>query len=208
MLQHCWRCRRSLEWNTASCWVTLILIPWPLLSIQSLMVFSFFLIRLNSYKYRLYTVLFTDYKYIWHLSIVSNCLMMYYLSNTPCCIQCSVIMSKTTAVFPVMPTVELNALAMKLCQPAVYTSVPPVPLAARPLTRGRWPPPFPRLPGAGGTLIYRVKVAVGGRAWLGEGANPQAARHDAAARALHDLRQKERPPVSDPSPPPDAGWLN
>lgn len=42
--------------------------------------------------------------------------------------------------------------------------------------------------GVGGPLLYRVRVSVGGRAWLGEGATPQAARHDAAARALHDLR--------------------
>ncbi|KPJ09394.1 Double-stranded RNA-binding protein Staufen-like 2 [Papilio machaon] len=85
----------------------------------------------------------------------------------------------------VMPTVELNALAMKLCQPAVYTTLQP--LAGAPRARVR-PPPY-RLPHA-----YRVRVCVGGRAWLGEGATPQAARHDAAARALHDLR---------PHPPPD-----
>lgn len=34
----------------------------------------------------------------------------------------------------------------------------------------------------------RMRVCVGGRAWLGEGSTPQAARHDAAARALQDLR--------------------
>ncbi|XP_068626419.1 double-stranded RNA-binding protein Staufen homolog 2 isoform X2 [Battus philenor] len=109
----------------------------------------------------------------------------------------------------VMPTVELNALAMKLCQPAVYTSVPPV--AAAPRSRTRLPPPY-RLPHAphvphpplvppayprllGPSLIYRVRVCVGGRAWLGEGGTPQAARHDAAARALQDLRP---PPQVDP----------
>ncbi|XP_035440917.2 double-stranded RNA-binding protein Staufen homolog 2 isoform X2 [Spodoptera frugiperda] len=96
----------------------------------------------------------------------------------------------------VMPTVELNALAMKLCQPAVYTSIPPVAGPAR-LVRARAPayraaallaPAY-----AAPALLYRVRVCVGGRAWLGEGATPQAARHDAAARALRDLR-----------PPPDA----
>ncbi|KAL0851448.1 hypothetical protein ABMA28_007251 [Loxostege sticticalis] len=103
----------------------------------------------------------------------------------------------------VMPTVELNALAMKLCQPAVYTSIPPVCAGPR-AGRVRPPPPY-RFPlagvtvgapvgvgvagvGVGGPLLYRVRVSVGGRAWLGEGATPQAARHDAAARALHDLR--------------------
>lgn len=48
-------------------------------------------------------------------------------------------------------------------------------------------------------LLYRVRVAVGGRAWLGEGATPQAARHDAAARALHDLRPP--PDRADADPP-------
>ncbi|XP_045448454.1 double-stranded RNA-binding protein Staufen homolog 2 [Melitaea cinxia] len=98
----------------------------------------------------------------------------------------------------VMPTVELNALAMKLCQPAVYTSVPAVP-RARPRLPYRLPAPFappyhphhaphaPRLmePAA---ILYRVRVCVGGRSWVGEGATPQGARHDAAARALHELR--------------------
>ncbi|KOB77096.1 Staufen [Operophtera brumata] len=48
-----------------------------------------------------------------------------------------------------MPTVELNALAMKLCQPAVYTSVPPVPLAVSVpgMVRGRSWVGFPRLAG-------------------------------------------------------------
>ncbi|KAJ8736564.1 hypothetical protein PYW08_007220 [Mythimna loreyi] len=106
----------------------------------------------------------------------------------------------------VMPTVELNALAMKLCQPAVYTSIPPVAGPAR-LMRARGG-------GAAGgyrahallapayaapALLYRVRVAVGGRAWLGEGATPQAARHDAAARALRDLR-----PAGDSAEPPPA----
>lgn len=115
----------------------------------------------------------------------------------------------------VMPTVELNALAMKLCQPAVYTSVPPVPvqlpvpvplpvLGVHAPLRGRARPwaAFPRL--APPALVYRVRVAVGGRAWLGEGGTPQAARHDAAARALLDLRA-QRLPHADPPPDPDAG---
>ncbi|CAG5036356.1 unnamed protein product [Parnassius apollo] len=116
----------------------------------------------------------------------------------------------------VMPTVELNALAMKLCQPAVYTSVPAV--GAAPRARARLPPPYrlphpalpahppplvpppyPRMFGPG--LVYRVRVCVGGRAWLGEGSTPQAARHDAAARALQDLR----PHHPDPEPDTDTG---
>ncbi|XP_048489527.1 double-stranded RNA-binding protein Staufen homolog 2 isoform X4 [Plutella xylostella] len=94
----------------------------------------------------------------------------------------------------VMPTVELNALAMKLCQPAIYTNIPPVAAPGRfPRTRPpapyRMPPPLvygPRV--VTPCLLYRVRVAVGGQAWLGEGPTPQAARHDAAARALQDLR--------------------
>ncbi|XP_075969319.1 double-stranded RNA-binding protein Staufen isoform X2 [Anticarsia gemmatalis] len=103
----------------------------------------------------------------------------------------------------VMPTVELNALAMKLCQPAVYSSVPPVAGAARLVRRG----PYragPLAPYAAAALLYRVRVAVGGRAWLGEGSTPQAARHDAAARALHDLRPPPDPAHHDPPPCPPA----
>ncbi|XP_026319678.1 double-stranded RNA-binding protein Staufen homolog 2 isoform X2 [Hyposmocoma kahamanoa] len=110
----------------------------------------------------------------------------------------------------VMPTVELNALAMKLCQPAVYTSIPPVPAPPR-MTRTRPPAPFrltpfvpnayhPRMLTPG--LLYRVRVCVGGRAWLGEGATPQAARHDAAARALADLRPKHDAPPTPHQPSP------
>ncbi|CAH2102852.1 unnamed protein product [Euphydryas editha] len=100
----------------------------------------------------------------------------------------------------VMPTVELNALAMKLCQPAVYTSVPAVP-RPRPRLPYRLPAPFvppyhphahhaPHVPRLiePASLLYRVRVCVGGRSWVGEGATPQGARHDAAARALHELR--------------------
>ncbi|XP_039762130.1 double-stranded RNA-binding protein Staufen homolog 2 isoform X2 [Pararge aegeria] len=98
----------------------------------------------------------------------------------------------------VMPTVELNALAMKLCQPAIYTSVPAVP-RPRPRLPYRLPAPFvPPYPHATqghtprvldpGSLLYRVRLSVGGRSWVGEGATPQGARHDAAARALQDMR--------------------
>lgn len=91
----------------------------------------------------------------------------------------------------VMPTVELNALAMKLCQPAIYTSLPAVAGCGRGARgRGYGGGVFARVLPA---LVYRVRVDVGGRAWLGEGATPQAARHDAAARALHDLRPHPAP---------------
>ncbi|XP_073958222.1 double-stranded RNA-binding protein Staufen homolog 2-like isoform X2 [Choristoneura fumiferana] len=111
----------------------------------------------------------------------------------------------------VMPTVELNALAMKLCQPAIYTSIPPV--AAPPRAAARRPPPFrasPVLPAPyqrvlAPALLYRVRVCVGDRAWLGEGGTPQAARHDAAARALHELRP---PPDAPPPAPPQPATPN
>ncbi|CAG4983683.1 unnamed protein product [Colias eurytheme] len=121
----------------------------------------------------------------------------------------------------VMPTVELNALAMKLCQPAVYSSVPPVPARARarlPPYRLPFLPPYaphaphpPRLMEPGPPLLYRYRVCVGGRAWLGEGSTPQAARHDAAARALLDLRPHHDQPAhahTDSAGETDADLLN
>lgn len=98
----------------------------------------------------------------------------------------------------VMPTVELNALAMKLCQPVLYTTLPASspPTTSVPKGRGRAPALPPYMPfmqqfnqrGSPSNVVYRVRVSVGGRAWLGEGSTPQGARHDAAARALLDLR--------------------
>lgn len=101
----------------------------------------------------------------------------------------------------VMPTVELNALAMKLCQPAIYSSVPPVAGGARLVRRGTGYRGLVAPPYAAPALLYRVRVSVGTRAWLGEGSTPQAARHDAAARALHELRA---PPDHQHAQPPDA----
>ncbi|VVD02201.1 unnamed protein product [Leptidea sinapis] len=84
-----------------------------------------------------------------------------------------------------LPAPAAPRTARDLCQPAVYCTVAPIPGRVRPRA-----PPF-RVP---------VRVCVGGRAWLGEGSSPQAARHDAAARALLDLRPQH------PSPdPPVAG---
>ncbi|OWR40673.1 Double-stranded RNA-binding protein Staufen protein 2 [Danaus plexippus plexippus] len=77
--------------------------------------------------------------------------------------------------------------------------------ASAALSGTRYPPPPPRAPPPhthhahhhkhAGDMIniicyvfVRVRVTVGGRSWVGEGATPQGARHDAAARALHDLR--------------------
>ncbi|XP_073958443.1 LOW QUALITY PROTEIN: double-stranded RNA-binding protein Staufen homolog [Choristoneura fumiferana] len=99
----------------------------------------------------------------------------------------------------VMPTVELNALAMKLCQPAIYTSRRPPPFRASPVL----PAPYQRV--LAPALLYRVRVCVGDRAWLGEGGTPQAARHDAAARALHELRP---PPDAPPPAPPQPATPN
>ncbi|CAH2050072.1 unnamed protein product, partial [Iphiclides podalirius] len=74
------------------------------------------------------------------------------------------------------------------CRTTRPTPTPPHPHPHAPLG----PHGYPRMIGQG--LIYRVRVCVGGRAWMGEGGTPQAARHDAAARALQDLR----PPQSEP----------
>lgn len=40
--------------------------------------------------------------------------------------------------------------------------------------------------------LYRVKLTVGSRVFRGEGSTPQAARHDAAARALQELKNSEK----------------
>lgn len=118
------------------------------------------------------------------------------------------------ATGPVMPTVELNALAMKICEPAVYTPVQSVPrmlppsrpqpfrmqpaLVRYPRYRPMYPngfnnrfqpgfrPPYQLIEPA--PMLYRVQLAVGARCYQGEGATPQAARHDAAAKALAELK--------------------
>uniref|UniRef100_A0A4D5RA94 Double-stranded RNA-binding protein Staufen-like protein n=1 Tax=Scolopendra viridis TaxID=118503 RepID=A0A4D5RA94_SCOVI len=93
----------------------------------------------------------------------------------------------------VTPTVELNALAMKRGEPAVYKIIEP--------HRHHYVPPnfnfrgmynqryhYQRTP-----QMFYVSLSVGNRAFLGEGRTSQAARHNAAAKALKMLRDLPLP---------------
>jgi len=103
----------------------------------------------------------------------------------------------------ITPTVELNALAMKRGEPAIYRAIEP----QRPQY---YPPPnfdfrgmynqryhYPRFP-----RMFYVSLKVGQREFIGEGSTRQMARHNAAAKALKVLKilpvpQKpaEAPPI-------------
>ncbi|XP_063219361.1 double-stranded RNA-binding protein Staufen homolog 2 [Bacillus rossius redtenbacheri] len=110
----------------------------------------------------------------------------------------------------ITPTVELNALAMKRGEPAVYTFLDPTPAVAAPPYMAPPPPPPPppppshnynyrgmynqryhiykASPGPFHHPIFLVSLRVGAREFFGEGQTGQAARHDAAARALNALK--------------------
>ncbi|KAK0172168.1 hypothetical protein PV328_005517 [Microctonus aethiopoides] len=102
------------------------------------------------------------------------------------------------------PTVELNALAMKRGEPTIYTSKyaspvsPPAfigpefnnipehlrifnPHYTRNINRSMYPQKQ--------TGHYVVTLKVGEREFIGQGVSGQAARHDAASRALEQIRQ-------------------
>lgn len=102
------------------------------------------------------------------------------------------------------PTVELNALAMKRGEPTVYTfrQAPPTTLQHQYAVThgfGNYPRMFnPRLPYNRGVHtdlqgLYLVSLKVGEREFTGRGLTGQAARHDAASRALEQLRQLPLP---------------
>ncbi|KAJ8684218.1 hypothetical protein QAD02_020010 [Eretmocerus hayati] len=103
------------------------------------------------------------------------------------------------------PTVELNALAMKRGEPTVYTfrHAPPAAAAPQPFVPhgyGNFPRMFnPRYPAYNRGFhpepqgIYLVTLKVGEREFIGRGVTGQAARHDAASRALEQLRQLPLP---------------
>ncbi|XP_032689365.1 double-stranded RNA-binding protein Staufen homolog 2 [Odontomachus brunneus] len=102
------------------------------------------------------------------------------------------------------PTVELNALAMKRGEPTVYTfrQAPPAALQHQYAVThgfGNYPRMFnPRLPYNRGVHtdlqgLYLVSLKVGEREFTGRGLTGQAARHDAASRALEQLRQLPLP---------------
>ncbi|XP_012226621.1 double-stranded RNA-binding protein Staufen homolog 2 isoform X2 [Linepithema humile] len=101
------------------------------------------------------------------------------------------------------PTVELNALAMKRGEPTVYSfrQAPPAALQHQfmPHGFGNFPRMYnPRLTYNRGVHtdlqgLYLVTLRVGEREFTGRGLTGQAARHDAASRALEQLRQLPLP---------------
>ncbi|XP_015605525.1 double-stranded RNA-binding protein Staufen homolog 2 isoform X2 [Cephus cinctus] len=101
------------------------------------------------------------------------------------------------------PTVELNTLAMRRGEPTVYAfrhapPAPPQQFVAHGF--GNFPRMFnPRYPTynrgfhAEPQGLYHVTLKVGEREFVGRGMTGQAARHDAASRALEQLRQLPLP---------------
>lgn len=103
------------------------------------------------------------------------------------------------------PTVELNALAMKRGEPTIYTFKHAPPANPQPFVNqyGNIPnhlrifnPPYPQMNRAYHAKsegLYLVTLKVGDREFIGKGVTAQAARHDAASRALEQLRQLPLP---------------
>ncbi|KAJ8010910.1 hypothetical protein DPEC_G00080060 [Dallia pectoralis] len=98
----------------------------------------------------------------------------------------------------ITPTVELNGLAMKRGEPAVYRPLDPKPMPNyranynfRGMFNQRYHYPVPK--------IFYVQLSVGTNEFIGDGRTRQAARHNAAMKALQALRNEpipERPPQS------------
>jgi len=89
---------------------------------------------------------------------------------------------KHTKSVNVTPTVELNALAMKLGEQTTYTFLEPgrasqIPPNAKTARSGPFPP------------VFCVQLKVGNNEFIGNGATAQAARHSAASLALRALRE-------------------
>ncbi|XP_036413868.1 LOW QUALITY PROTEIN: double-stranded RNA-binding protein Staufen homolog 2 [Colossoma macropomum] len=96
----------------------------------------------------------------------------------------------------ITPTVELNGLAMKRGEPAIYRPLDPKPVPNyranynfRGIFNQRYHYPVPK--------VFYVQLTVGNKEFIGEGRTRQAARHNAAMKALQALRNEpipERPP--------------
>uniref|UniRef100_A0A8C9RWG3 Double-stranded RNA-binding protein Staufen homolog 2 n=1 Tax=Scleropages formosus TaxID=113540 RepID=A0A8C9RWG3_SCLFO len=96
----------------------------------------------------------------------------------------------------ITPTVELNGLAMKRGEPAIYRPLDPKPMPNyranynfRGMFNQRYHYPVPK--------IFYVQLTVGNNEFIGEGRTRQAARHNAAMKALQVLRNEpipEKPP--------------
>ncbi|XP_060921109.1 double-stranded RNA-binding protein Staufen homolog 2 [Labrus mixtus] len=111
-------------------------------------------------------------------------------------------MTSQRAVTPppgsITPTVELNGLAMKRGEPAIYRPLDPKPMPNyranynfRGMFNQRYHYPVPK--------IFYVQLSVGSHEFIGDGRTRQAARHNAAMKALQALRNEpipERPPQS------------
>uniref|UniRef100_A0A3P8XN15 Double-stranded RNA-binding protein Staufen homolog 2 n=1 Tax=Esox lucius TaxID=8010 RepID=A0A3P8XN15_ESOLU len=92
----------------------------------------------------------------------------------------------------ITPTVELNGLAMKRGEPAVYRPLDPKPMPNyranynfRGMFNQRYHYPVPK--------IFYVQLSVGTNEFIGEGRTRQAARHNAAMKALQALRNEPIP---------------
>ncbi|KAJ8279730.1 hypothetical protein COCON_G00067960 [Conger conger] len=93
----------------------------------------------------------------------------------------------------ITPTVELNGLAMKRGEPAIYRPLDPKPMPNyranynfRGMFNQRYHYPVPK--------IFYVQLTVGTSEFIGEGRTRQAARHNAAMKALQALRDEPIPP--------------
>ncbi|XP_048363487.1 double-stranded RNA-binding protein Staufen homolog 2 isoform X3 [Sphaerodactylus townsendi] len=92
----------------------------------------------------------------------------------------------------ITPTVELNGLAMKRGEPAIYRPLDQKPAPNyranynfRGMYNQRYHCPVPK--------IFFVQLTVGDREFLGEGKTRQAARHNAAMKALQALQNEPIP---------------
>nr|XP_056710126.1 double-stranded RNA-binding protein Staufen homolog 2 isoform X2 [Euleptes europaea] len=92
----------------------------------------------------------------------------------------------------ITPTVELNGLAMKRGEPAIYRPLDQKPVPNyranynfRGMYNQRYHCPVPK--------IFFVQLTVGDREFLGEGKTRQAARHNAAMKALQALQNEPIP---------------
>ncbi|XP_073436618.1 double-stranded RNA-binding protein Staufen homolog 1 isoform X1 [Dendrobates tinctorius] len=97
----------------------------------------------------------------------------------------------------ITPTVELNALCMKLGRKPTYKPLDPYTGIRSSynynMPRGSgYPPryfyPFPVPP-----ILYQVELSIGGQQFHGKGRTRQAAKHDAAAKALKSLQHEPLP---------------
>ncbi|KAM8785146.1 double-stranded RNA-binding protein Staufen homolog 2 isoform 2-T6 [Rhynchonycteris naso] len=95
----------------------------------------------------------------------------------------------------ITPTVELNGLAMKRGEPAIYRPLDPKPFPSyranynfRGMYNQRYHCPMPK--------IFYVQLTVGNNEFFGEGKTRQAARHNAAMKALQALQNEPIPEKS------------